>query len=153
MKSVTAVIQQTLYLFLQNSNYCHYWQNTTHLLLFIGLGFANYLTFSECLGMILQDNTHVCYYHWGFQAMIQSWVLCVWTDQLRAKTHEIRHERQTHSHDSANKAQLMNMNMTTKKQPCDLWIMDGNCTVVWFWFFYFNHPFMVLKCFKSSQYF
>lgn len=79
--------------------------------------------------------------------------VCVnWSTESK-KTHEIRHERQTHSHDSANKAQLMNMNMTTKKQPCDLWIMDGNCTVVWFWFFYFNHPFMVLKCFKSSQYF
>lgn len=98
MKSVTAVIQQTLYLFLQNSNYCHYWQNTTHLLLFIGLGFANYLTFSECLGMILQDNTHVCYYHWGFQAMIQSWVLCVWTDQLRAKKHMRSDMRDRHIH-------------------------------------------------------
>lgn len=107
MKSVTADLQQKLYIFLQDSD-SHY-SNTTHLPAFTGL--SNYLTYSECQGMNLQDDTHVCYHHWDFQAMIESWVLCVWTHQLRAKTHGIKHERQTHTHDFT---LLMNTNMTTK---------------------------------------
>jgi len=97
MKSATAVIQQKLHIFLQNSN-CYYWQNTTHLLLFIGLGIATSHSV-KCQRMILQDNTHVCNYHWGFQAKINwvLWVPCVWTDQLRAKTHEIKHETDTYT--------------------------------------------------------
>ncbi len=68
-----------------------------NLLAFTGLGIACCLTFGERLGMNLQDDTHVHYHHWGSQAMIESWVLCEWTHQLRAKTHEIKHERQTHT--------------------------------------------------------
>ncbi len=67
-----------------------------NLLAFTGLGIAYCLTFGERLGMNLQDDTHVHYHHWGSQAMIESWVLCEWTHQLRAKTHEIKHETNTH---------------------------------------------------------
>lgn len=131
MKSVTADLQQKLYIFLQNSK-SRYRPSITNLLAFTGQGITYYLTFSEWLGMNLQDDTHVCYYHWGFQAMIESWVLCVWTHQLRAKTHEIKHERQTRTHNSANKTRGWWTWILPQKQPCQLWIAVGN----WFWFVY-----------------